>query len=381
MSTKYGAVEGDDIEDGTVTKGFQLGSLNTDVILGDDNSMSKKLIFSGTARDKEAAKLEKIIAGAASSAPGPMVGLIKKAAPCIARVGVCCEACIPVYLRICGLVYKFYSKLPKEEATMILGFLLCFFGGAYPYTMAAAEAWRQCGGTQTAACLHDLAVQFENAKKASDEDDLKDEDGDGIADVEQITPTQLVQRKMLIVATSTDPDVMDRAFSGVYTGWAAIIAVLKLQFARTIALGSAIGDFLYKMAQVEGHNILVHFLEPDLHKWIDKIIAYVCKIIAITIACYIQKIISTFYSSIRGGLLISRTGLVYLHKKFEWFRKLFPNLDLEMTYMDEIGGWALAALGFYIQFQMGFNAPWIFQLVLWPIGLVEGTLMWAVNSK
>ena len=87
-----------------------------------------------------------------------------------------------------------------------------------------------------------------------------------------------MQRKLLIVATATDPEVLDRAFAGVYSGWAGIVAVLKLQFARTIALGSAIGDFLYKFAQIPGHNVLVHVLDPSLHKWIDKIISYVCKV-------------------------------------------------------------------------------------------------------
>ena len=26
-------------------------------------------------------------------------------------------------------------------------------------TMAAAEAWRQCGGAQTAICIHDLMLE------------------------------------------------------------------------------------------------------------------------------------------------------------------------------------------------------------------------------
>ena len=61
MSTKYGAVKDDDAaaEEGTVTTGFQLGSmsLNTDVILGDANSTSGKLLRSNTAREKEMQKV------------------------------------------------------------------------------------------------------------------------------------------------------------------------------------------------------------------------------------------------------------------------------------------------------------------------------------
>ena len=51
--------------------------------------------------------------------------------------------------------------------------------------MAAFEAFRQCGGAETYAALHDLQVQYGNAKKALEDDDALDADGDGVADVEQ----------------------------------------------------------------------------------------------------------------------------------------------------------------------------------------------------
>ena len=84
----------------------------------------------------------------------------------------------------------------------------------------------------------------------------------------------LLPGKSHIGLTSTDPVLLDKAFTGVYSAWAAIIAVLSLQahpnpnphllavqihstpptlphivsqFARTIALGAAIGDFAFKM--------------------------------------------------------------------------------------------------------------------------------------
>ena len=61
--------------------------------------------------------------------------------------------------------------------------------------------------------------------------------------MEEISAKELLARKTKLVFTATDPLVLDTAFKGVYSGWAAVIAVLKLQFARTVALGSAIGDF------------------------------------------------------------------------------------------------------------------------------------------
>ena len=52
--------------------------------------------------------------------------------------GYSCEACIPVYIRVFNIVSDFFAKLPKDEATMCLGFLLCFFGTATTTTTATA---------------------------------------------------------------------------------------------------------------------------------------------------------------------------------------------------------------------------------------------------
>ena len=205
-------------------------------------------------------------------------------------------------------------------------------------------------------------------------DDLIDDDNDGIADVEQIDGKALVGRKTRLFFAETDPQVLDRGFKGVYTAWAGVVAALKIQFAMIIALGAAIGDFLGKLVSKPLGSMLETCLGPDLHKWIPHFIYYGCKIIAVSVAWKLQQVISAFYSAIRGGLMISRNLLGICARK-KWF-----NIDPENTHLDEIGGWAIAALGFWVQLQLGFSPPWLVQLVLWPIGLLEGTLIWAINS-
>jgi hypothetical protein len=107
----------------------------------------------------------------------------------------------------------------------------------------------------------------------------------------------------------------------------------------------------------------------------------VCKIIGILVAYHLQVIISTFYASIRGGLMISRTALTYASRKLgsTKYGKWIPE-DLDATYMDEIAGWALAAAGFYSQFKYGFGAPFFLQILLWPLGFLEASLVAAVYS-
>lgn len=50
----------------------------------------------------------------------------------------------------------------------------------YPTTMAALEAWRQCGGKQALQNLSDLKDQFVRVLEASEQDDKKDDDNDGV---------------------------------------------------------------------------------------------------------------------------------------------------------------------------------------------------------
>ncbi len=62
-------------------------------------------------------------------------------------------------------------------------------------------------------------------------------------------------------------------------------------------------------------------------------------------ACLIspQRVIGTIQSAIRGGLMCSRSGL-----KFATDKGLIPARP-NNTYLDEIIGWGLAALGAYVQ--------------------------------
>ena len=112
-----------------------------------------------------------------------------------------------------------------------------------------------------------------------------------------------------------------------------------------------------------------------MHKWIPQIIGYSCKAVAIFAAYKIQVVISAFYAAIRGGLMVTRNLLRVLSRP----NKVFTlQIDPDDTMADEYAGWVIAAFGFYVQFKLGFAAPWVVQLLLWPLGVCESTLTWAV---
>merc|ERR1712070_470222 len=144
-----------------------------------------------------------------------------------------------------------------------------------------------------------------------------------------------MQRKVHLALVSVDPNQLNGAMEGLYTGWIAVVAVLKVQFAKTIALGAAIGAFIFKPASRVASPILVHIVPADYHKWIPSIIKWFCKSVAISIAWYIQRVISALHSAIRGGLLFSRGILNFANKRG------YISFNDEESYLDEIVGWGL----------------------------------------
>ena len=48
-------------------------------------------------------------------------------------------AIIPIVINSATTAYKFYKKLPIVCVQLIIGFIMCFFGGVYPTVFAAIQ--------------------------------------------------------------------------------------------------------------------------------------------------------------------------------------------------------------------------------------------------
>jgi hypothetical protein len=57
----------------------------------------------------------------------------------------------------------------------------------YPATIAAVEAWQQAGGKRAMKYCKEIYAEFQLVLKKSAEDDARDDNNDGIADVDQIS--------------------------------------------------------------------------------------------------------------------------------------------------------------------------------------------------
>jgi len=267
----------------------------------------------------------------------------------------------------------FLEKCPVQILTCFLGISLCFFGGSFMWTIAAAEAFYCSGWETTKKAMLILWNEYKAFSEISKEDDKRDDDGDGIPDVQQIDAKALLSRKIgLFLINCKDPNQVNVAIGGIWASSLAVLATLKVQFARTVALGVSIGVMLKKPAESFLAPALRRVLPSDYHKWIQLMIDWTCKLIAITIACFIQRVITAVQSGIRGGLMATRSLLAFLQKRG------FINFSDEDTNIDEIGGWLLAGLGIWFQLSHFFALPFPWNIILLPLRMIEFGLQWVV---
>ena len=99
-----------------------------------------------------------------------------------------------------------------------------------------------------------------------------------------------------------------------------------------------------------------------------------------SIAWYIQTVISALTSALQGGLMTARAILRIANKKGSNLFGLIPKDDKD-TYIDETIGFALACLGFYFQFSIGFDVQFPFNLPLLPFEITEFWLKWYITSE
>jgi len=331
----------------------------------------------GDAKTADAARYAKLIVGLSDRFPEKFEKVkpyVVKAAPAIAMLMVYIRIAIPhivkSYVTICDLL----SKLPHTLLRALIGFTMCFFGGVFPASIAAYEAWKMCGGKEGYQAAKLLLNEVNKVRKESVIDDAKDDDGDGIPDVDQISPQELAVRKAKMVLRVVDPNSVNTQVALLYTGWIGVIAVLKIEFARTITLGNAIGDKLYGPAEHFLQPIVISVCPEEYKQWVPWFIKYTCKVIAVTIAWWIQRILSAVHSCVTGGLMFGRELVHYLHDKGH------IQFDADDSFLDEAAGFAIGAFGLLVQFYFRFSVPFPLNILFLPLSMVEGIIVWSVNN-
>ena len=99
-----------------------------------------------------------------------------------------------------------------------------------------------------------------------------------------------------------------------------------------------------------------------------------------SIAWYINTIISAVTSALTGALLISRSLLKIAHRHGVTLNGLIPKDDKE-TYIDEALSYLMAFLGIWFQFKIKFDLPFPINLVLWPMEMGEYFIKWSITKS
>jgi hypothetical protein len=326
-------------------------------------------------------RIAALIEESAKRAPPQLAEFLKKAGPILVPVVsgsiYVFNIVAPIYWKIFTLIHAFLMMLPWDLLMAVLGLTLCFFGGGYCATIAACEAFYMHGWPTTKRNLELVYEDMLAMHIAQTEDDKKDEDGDGIADVKQIPASELIDRKVRVAAAAVkDPQRLANALGGLYTGWLSVQAVLRIKFARTIQVAVSCSVFVEYYVVKALMPFLSSFVGAEFVHWMPTFIKSWTKAFFVYWAWKMQEVVSAVQSSMRGGLLFSRGLLNFLNKKgFKSFVGL--SLEQDSTYVDEVVGYTMAAIGFLCQWSWGFGMPFPLNIFMWPFDLLE----WYIRAE
>lgn len=125
-------------------------------------------------------------------------------------------------------------------------------------------------------------------------------------------------------------------------------------------------------------------LGSGLAHWAETLIDSAIKLVAILVSWWLQMVISSIYSALRGGRMVA-DGLCELIVQNGWeeYAERLPGVskpfDPNTSYLDEAVQYTLAALGVAYQLGVGFQLPFPVNIVLLPLEIVEWVLRWQVT--
>merc|ERR1719436_1050599 len=123
-------------------------------------------------------KYTEVIEELSKQAPIQVAPYVKKAAPYLATALVYFMIALPHIVQALTKAQEFINQVPEKILYASLGFAVCFFGGVFPATIAAVEAWRLCGGKEAWAHIKALHQEWLKVQAAHKEDEEKDKDKD-----------------------------------------------------------------------------------------------------------------------------------------------------------------------------------------------------------
>ena len=139
--------------------------------------------------------------------------------------------------------------------------------------------------------------------------------------------------------------------------------------------GSALGNTLTDMSKTTLQPKLEEQVPQEYRQWVAPALRYGIKSAAVTVAFFIQRVMSSFHSSTRGSYML----LKGFNHQMTAMNKEVPALLDEKNPMFKYLTTGLAVFGFVFQLYMGFGVPFPLNLLLLPVSMLEHFLMMFVT--
>jgi hypothetical protein len=327
-----------------------------------------------TKKKTESERIASFVTGIGHQVNPELGERLKQCEPALKAVIKVIVIVAPMYQKLYVTAYEIYVKLPYNIIVMIFGIALCFFGGTYVASIAAIEAFRQLGWEKVKEEIIVVYEQTQLVLAASKKDDEVDADNDGVADVDQMAATELAQRKLTVAMKAiSEPDRLQRASGALFASYLAVLATLRLEFARTTAFALGIVEMAKFPIIRFALPIVTSVLGEDLAHWGKTLVEATITFIAVFFAWFLQMIISAFYSGLRGGRMFADGLIAFLTEKELMHKVPFIQqpFDPDESFLDEAIGYSLAAVGFCFQLFNGFNLPFPFNIIFLPLTIIE----------
>ena len=162
---------------------------------------------------------------------------------------------------------------------------------------------------------------------------------------------------------------------GIWATAIAVIATLRSQFAKDIALGVSIGEIISKQIGVYVKPYLAKQFDDDMKKWSDFLIDSICRFFGVSLALILVRVVSAFHSAVKGGQMIARFIFRFLNNPQN--NPSSQQIVIETTTVFMVVQYGLAFIGFYWQLSSGFGLNSIvLRIILLPFSFCEFCLTW-----
>jgi hypothetical protein len=310
------------------------------------------------------------------------------------------------YLTICYdwyLKFRIWSDHHQLELLVpaAAGFVMCFCGGAYLALIAVVEAYHLAGYGHTITCLRHLSEDFRlflaaHQLESESEPALSAAASTGSDGARLAVPPSppsppppesqraYLQRQIRLFLRTVDPMRLTEAFTALRSTFFAVISVLKLEFAKSIALGHALGSLL---EQSSGARYVIAvattIVAPEYRRWIPPVLGYCLRSLAISASWFLHRHVAAFHAALRGGFMLTIHVWDYLV-----IRQILPprippteTTTTETPPVEETAGhhqlplellaYAVAMIGLFFQLRYHFGLPFPFNVLLFPVTCLE----------